>query len=172
MPHPYIGQIIMFGGSYAIQGWAKCDGQLVLISQNNTLFNLIGTTYGGDGRTTFGLPDLRGRVPIHQGTGPGLQPRALGAPIGDESATVAGSEMPPHSHVFNADALAALNVSPDNAQIAEAANTAIYGAGAPPDTLDASAVGDSSGGAPHQNVMPFQCITFLIALSGEIPLPS
>ena len=91
MSDPFLGEIRMFGGNFAPRGWAKCDGQLLAVSQNDALFALLGTMYGGDGRTTFGLPDLRGRLPIHQGTGPGLSPRTLGAKGGAENATVAAS---------------------------------------------------------------------------------
>ncbi len=166
---PFLGQIIMFGGLAPISGWARCDGQLLLISQNNALFNLIGTTYGGDGELTFGLPDLRGRVPAHQGTGPGLVGRMIGDEIGSESVPLQPSEMPAHNHGFNAEASTTLNLGPDNALIAEPPNSFIYGAGAPPDVLDTTAVGDSGGGNPHPNVMPYQCVSFLISLTGAIP---
>jgi microcystin-dependent protein len=169
MPNPFLGQIIMFAGNFPIQGFAECDGQLLLIGQNNALFNLLGTIYGGDGRTTFGLPDLRGRLPIHQGTGPGLSVRNLGQRIGSEDANVQANQMPIHDHVFNADALPALNLAIDNALVAEASNTNIYGQGTPPDTLDASAIDDSGGGSSHDNVMPYLCVNFLIALSGTFP---
>ena len=169
MPNPFLGQIIMFGGSFAIQGFALCNGQLLLISQNNSLFNLIGTAYGGDGQTTFGLPDLRGRVPVHQGPGPGLTVRTLGDRIGSENVQIQPNQMPAHNHGFNAEGELALNLPPEDALIAETTNTAIYGAGTPPDVFDTTAIGDSGGGNPHANVMPFQCVSFLIALSGTVP---
>jgi len=169
MSEPFVGQIIMFGGNFAIRGWALCDGQLLAISQNDALFSLLGTTYGGDGRTTFGLPDLRGRVPIHQGQGPGLSPRTLGQKIGAEQVSLTANEMPSHNHVFNADAEPALNLGPGGALLAEPSNTDIYGAGTPPATLDGSAIANAGGGTPHPNVMPFQCVSFLIALFGIYP---
>ena len=101
MSQPFLGQITMFGFNFNPRGWAKCDGQLLPISSNQALFSLLGTTYGGDGRTTFGLPDMRGRVPLHQGQGPGLSPRQMGARIGAEDATISANEMPAHSHGMN-----------------------------------------------------------------------
>ena len=166
---PFLGQIIMFGGNFAIQNWVKCDGQLLAVSQNPALFGLIGTIYGGDGRTTFALPDLRGRVPVHQGDGPGLQSRAIGAEIGTEFVPLGPSQMPPHNHGFNADTLGALNKTPDNGLMATPGNDFLYGAGAPPDVFDTSAIGDSGSGNSHANVMPFQCVTFLICLLGAEP---
>ena len=95
MSEPYVGQMIMFGGNFAIQGWALCNGQLLAINQNDALFSLLGTIYGGDGRTTFGLPDMRGRVPLHDGQAPGLTDRRIGQKIGSESVSVQPNEMPP-----------------------------------------------------------------------------
>ncbi len=169
MSDPFLGEVIMFGGNFAIQGWAFCDGQLLSVSQNNALFSLLGTTYGGDGRTTFGLPDLRGRVPLHQGTGPGLSPRSMGSKFGSEQASVSGTQMPSHTHAFNAVSEPALNLGPGSALLAEPSNTNIYGAGTPPDTLDGSAIANSQGGSSHPNVMPFQCVTFQISLFGIYP---
>ncbi len=169
MSDPYLGQMIMFGGNYVIRGWALCNGALLRVDQHDALFSLLGTTYGGDGRTTFGLPDMRGRVPLHQGSGPGLTPRQIGQRFGQEHVHLEANEMPSHTHTFNAEKLGALNLGPADALIAEPSNTNIYGTGTPPDTLDASAIGDSGGGGSHPNVMPFQCITFLIALTGIYP---
>src|SRR3954468_21133588 len=100
MADPYIGEIRMFGGNFAPAGWAFCSGQLIPISENDTLFNLIGTTYGGDGQSTFALPDLRGRVPIHMGTGPGLSTHIIGEAAGVESVTLLTQNMPPHTHAM------------------------------------------------------------------------
>ena len=96
---PFIGLIVMFGGNFAPRGWALCDGQLLSISSNSALFSILGTTYGGDGRTTFGLPDLRGRVPMHPGTGPGLSPRTLGQKSGTETVQLTTAQLPPHTRV-------------------------------------------------------------------------
>ncbi len=165
----FLGQIIMFGGNFAIRGWALCDGQLLSVAQNNALFSLLGTTYGGDGRTTFALPDLRGRVPLHQGQGPGMTARSMGQKFGSEDATVSGNEMPSHTHPFNAENLDALNFAPNQALLAVPSQTNLYGAGTPPDTMDSSAIGNSSGGAAHPNVMPFLGVNFMIALTGVYP---
>ncbi len=169
MSEPFVGEVIMFGGAFSIRGWATCDGQLLATSQNQALFSLLGTTYGGDGRTTFGLPDLRGRVPLHQGQGPGLTARQMGQRFGSEEAQIQANQMPSHTHTFNAENLGSLNLGPENGLLAEPINTNIYGTGTPPDTLDASAVGDSGSGAEHPNVMPFQCLPFLISLTGIFP---
>ena len=98
MSEPFVGEIRMFAGNFAPRGWAFCDGQLLATSQNDALFSLLGTIYGGDGRTTFGLPDLRGRIPVHAGTGPGLSPRRLGAKAGAEKVTLTVNELPSHTH--------------------------------------------------------------------------
>ena len=169
MSEPFVGEIRMFAGSFAPRGWALCDGQLLAIAQNNPLFSLLGTIYGGDGRTTFGLPDLRGRVPLHQGAGPGLSSRQMAQKIGVEQVTMNANELPSHTHAFNAEALLALNLGPDQALLAELPNDNIYATGTPPDTLDGSAIGPSGSGNSHQNVMPFQCVSFLIALTGIYP---
>ncbi|MDF1642497.1 phage tail protein, partial [Thalassolituus oleivorans] len=102
MSEPFVGEIRMFAGNFAPRGWAFCDGQLMAVSQNDALFSLLGTVYGGDGRTTFGLPDMRGRLPVHQGQGPGLSLRRLGARYGEENVTLTVNEIPPHSHGFMA----------------------------------------------------------------------
>ncbi|NNF06575.1 MAG: phage tail protein, partial [Candidatus Eisenbacteria bacterium] len=100
MADPFIGEIRMFGGNFAPRNWAKCDGQLIQVTQNDALFSLIGTIYGGDGRTTFGLPEMRGRIPIHQGQGPGLSNRNIGQRAGVEQAMISSNEVAPHSHVM------------------------------------------------------------------------
>ena len=169
MSEPFIGEIIMFGGNFAIRGWALCNGQLLAVSQNDALFSLLGTIYGGDGRTTFGLPDLRSRVPLHEGQGPALSNRVIGQKIGSENVSVQPNEMPAHSHVFNAEGLSALNLGPGNALLAEESSTNIYDAGTLGTALDGSAVTPSGSGATHRNVMPFQCVSFLIALIGVYP---
>ena len=103
MSEPFIGEIRMFAGSFAPRGWALCDGQLLAVSQNDALFSLLGTIYGGDGRTTFGLPDMRGRIPIHFGSGPGLTPRTLGNKFGSEHETLITNQLPSHSHTLQAN---------------------------------------------------------------------
>jgi len=169
MSEPFVGEIIMFGGNFSIRGWALCDGQLLAISQNNDLFSLLGTVYGGDGRTTFGLPDMRGRVPLHQGQGPGLSSRAMGAKVGAEDATISANQMPAHNHGFIASNQPPLNKGPGGALVGQPGNDQIYGPGTPPDTFDASAIGDSGSANEHPNLMPTLCVSFLIALTGIYP---
>lgn len=159
----------MFAGNFAPRGFAFCDGQLLSISSYSALFALFGTTYGGDGRTTFGLPDLRGRIPIHQGTGPGLSQRRLGAKSGAEAATLSVNQLPSHSHTLQASSDAADLSGPEGAVLAESGLVDLY-ADAPTDTDGASgAITAVGGGQPHTNVMPFQCLSFIVALVGIFP---
>ena len=175
MSEPFIGQIIMFGGNFAIRGFAQCDGQLLGISQNTALFSLLGTTYGGDGRTSFGLPDLRGRFPMHVGTGPGLSPRRLGEKSGAETTTLTVSQMPSHDHAGAAKANAgtANSQSPIGNVLASEAGgvTAMYSSDAPDGDMSVSAlsIANTGGSHPHSNLPPYQVISFLIALVGIYP---
>ncbi len=170
---PFIGQIVMFAGNFAPRGWAFCDGQLLPISQNTALFSILGTTYGGDGRTTFALPDLRGRAPLHAGHGPGLSDRRLGAKGGSETVTLTATELPNHTHplhVFNgegdtlngADAtLAGIGTSvPPVGNFTHASPTA---------TAASSAVGSAGGSQPHNNMQPWAAVNYIIALVGIFP---
>ena len=173
MSQPFVGEIKMFGGTFAPRSYALCDGQLLAISQNNALFALLGTLYGGDGRTTFGLPDLRGRVPIHTGSGPGLSPRAMASRSGAENATVSVNTLPSHTHMmqgstnFGGDTSPASNVPGTGA----GANLYVPSSDSPAVVLmDADAVTVSGGGTQtHANIMPFLCIHFIIALAGIFP---
>lgn len=172
MSDPFIGQIMMFGGNFAPRGWALCDGQLLQIANNTALFSLLGTTYGGDGRTTFGLPDLRGRAPLHAGSGPGLTPRNLGQRGGGETNTLTVQQMPSHTHAPNAVAGAANQQSPaNNFPASEAAGvTATYSNQASPDTtMNALAVGNAGGGQAVNNMQPYVTVNFIIALVGVFP---
>lgn len=175
MSEPFIGQIIMFGGNFAIRGWAKCDGQLLPISQHTALFSLLGTTYGGDGRTTFALPDLRGRFPMHAGSGPGLSPRTMGTKFGAESTTLTVNNMPVHSHVGTIKAKngPADSQSPIGNVLANESGgvTAVYSSEAPDGAMssDAVEVGNAGSGHPHSSMPPFLAINFLIALVGLFP---
>src|SRR5512138_1335566 len=126
MSSPFIGEIRLFGGNYAALGWAFCDGQLLPISGNEALFNLIGTTYGGDGQSTFGLPDLRGRVPIHMGTGAGLSPRIIGEPGGSETVTLLSNQLPLHGHQLMGTNSTASATSPANAFLASPTDIDLY----------------------------------------------
>jgi microcystin-dependent protein len=164
---PFIGQIIMFGGNFAPKGWALCDGQLLQIVQNTALFSILGTTYGGDGRTTFALPDLRGRVPLHPGNGPGLTPRSLGEKAGAEAVTLSTGEMPTHNHLVKCSPLAGNNRGPTD-QVPAAHDDQNY-RGVGSDTMAAAMIHDAGGGAAHTNVQPFLGVNFIIALVGVYP---
>ena len=167
MSDPFLGEIKIFAGNFAPRSWAFCDGQLLNIAQYNALFSLLGTTYSGDGRTTFGLPDLRGRIPIHAGNGPGLTPRAQGARAGAETVAVSEAQMPSHVHP-SASANHADQSNPVGNVPGHVSSASIYA-----DSGDASMAADTSvpagGGQPHANVMPFLCVYFIIALQGVYP---
>ena len=174
MSNPFLGQICMFGGNFAPRSWALCDGQLLAISQNNALFALLGTIYGGDGRTTFGLPDLRGRLPRHQGTGPGLTPSQIGKKDGTETAGIVEAQMPSHTHQLEgtteqADPEAPGGGGDPTGKVLADASITIYSAQAPDLNFDATAVADTGGGQDHSNLMPFLCLNFIIALQGVFP---
>lgn len=171
MSEPFIGEIRMFGGNFAPRGWALCDGQLLAISQNDALFALLGTIYGGDGRTTFGLPDLRGRIPIHRGTGPGLTTRTIGSRGGSEDETLNLNQLPAHNHAFQASTDAAISGYPAGQLVADTTPASVYNnAGADTATaMPANAVENIGGNQSHTNIMPFQCVNFIIALFGLFP---
>lgn len=181
---PFIGMIVMFGGNFAPRGWAKCDGTLLSISQYQALFSILGTTYGGDGRTTFGLPGLRSRVPMHYGQGPGLSNRPLGQKSGIENVTLNTNEIPSHSHAVSAKGN--LNVAREDANTTEPAGAAL--ANVSPDTTmaynnstapDAAAkdgsvsvdvtIGNTGGNLGHTNMQPYLAVNFIIALQGTYP---
>lgn len=168
MSEPFVGEIRMFAGNFAPRGWAFCDGQLLAVSQNDALFSLLGTIYGGDGRTTFGLPDLRGRIPLHAGTGPGLSPRRLGAKGGAESVTLTVNQLPSHSHTWRGTSGGGQNASPVNNQPGTSTGN-FYSNGDNLAPLNSQAVSNVGGSRPHTNLMPFLCINFIIALFGIYP---
>ena len=171
MSEPFAGEIRMFAGNFAPRGWAFCDGQLLAVSQNDALFSLFGTIYGGDGRTTFGLPDLRGRIPIHAGTGPGLSPRRLGERIGTETETITVNQLPSHTHNWQA--------STDLANVRATANN-VLGQSVPDIyttrrsllNLASGTVSNVGGSRSHTNLMPFLCVQFIVALFGIYPSKS
>jgi microcystin-dependent protein len=171
----FLGEIRMFGGNFAIKNWALCDGQLMSIVQNTALFSLIGTTYGGNGVQTFALPDLRGRIPVGQGTGQGLTPRTMGEIGGAEQETILLNEMPMHSHAFNATTTDATlsNVAPNVLTGKPTVNNShLYaspGSAGTPTPLAPTVVGISGGSQSHNNIMPSLCVTFIIALTGIYP---
>jgi microcystin-dependent protein len=160
----------MFGGTFAPAGWALCAGQTLPISQYDTLFNLIGTTYGGDGQNTFGLPNLVGRLPVHTDMG-GSFP--LGKVAGEETVTLTGQQLPVHSHSFVATTDAGSATNPGGSTLARFAGHSAYFQGPATTALaPASLLPDPGGSQPHQNMQPFLCVTFIISLYGIYPTPS
>ena len=166
---PYIGEIRMFAGNFAPNGWMFCEGQLLPIAQNDALFTLIGTTYGGDGQSTFALPDLRSRVPIHQGTGPSGITYQMAEAAGVEEVTLTVQQIPAHTHAMLASSA---NASTGNAQnnVLAQTPTADFYSGDPPDAaLAANSITPVGGSQPHTNAQPFLCINFIISLFGDFP---
>jgi microcystin-dependent protein len=170
MADPFVAEIRVFAFTFAPRGWAFCDGQLLPISQNTALFSLLGTTYGGDGKSTFALPDLQGRVPMHPGQGPGLSLHDLGEQNGTEFVTLLESEMPAHGHVLNANAAPGNRTSPAGNSLARTSGAAPYApAGTPNVTLDPSALAPNGGDQLHNNMQPYLTVNFCIALQGVFP---
>jgi len=172
MATPYIGEIKMFGGTFAIQGWAFCDGSLVGVNQNPPLYQLLGTTYGGDGLATFGLPDLRGRVPIHQGQGAGLANYVIGQQGGAETVTLVANQLPSHTHqaVGTVQGIAASNPANNTWGNGSSVAANSFGPGASANaTMNAGSIGMNGGNQAHDNMLPFQVINFIIALEGIFP---
>lgn len=163
---PFLGQIQAFAFGWAPQGWLLCDGSLQSIATNEALYSLLGTTYGGDGRSTFGLPDLRGRAPIGMGTGPGLSPRKLGELDGVENVTLLQPQMPMHSHFLNASSQGASESSPQGAALAAAE---IWTQNSPTMTANSGSIGVSGGNMPHENMQPSLAINWCIACTGAYP---
>ena len=173
MSEPYIGEIRMFGGNFAPAGWAFCQGQLMPISENDALFNLIGTTYGGDGQETFGLPDLQGRVPVHQGKGPGLPTTyQIGEKVGSEQVRLIVQEMPVHNHAFLVSTAPGGANTPIGNIPASPPVAKIYRAGTPSDAFPPGLVSPAGGSQPHDNMMPFTVINYIISLFGTYPSPT
>lgn len=167
MGQPYLGEIRIFGGNFAPQGWAFCDGTVLPIAQYDALYALIGTTYGGDGQTTFALPDLRGRLPLHQGTGQSsYTPGQVG---GAESVTLTPNQLPAHTHTLLSGGGSAL--SPANAYpgVAAGTNSEVYGAAIGLTGFNPATITASPGGQPHDNFQPYLCLNFIIALVGIFP---
>ncbi len=170
MSEPFVGQIRMFAGNFAPRGHALCDGQLLSVAQNNALFSLLGTTYGGDGRTTFGLPDLRGRVPIHPGSGSGLSARSIGQRSGSENVTLTKDQLPQHNHgLVQGTGDAATTRSPSDTIFAETVAHDIYRDDELNTTMHSTSVTSLGGSQQHTNLQPFLCINFIIALVGVYP---
>lgn len=170
MSSPYIGEIRMFAGNFAPVGWAFCKGQLVQISENETLFGLIGTTYGGDGQSTFALPNLASRVPIHTGTNPNNgQAYVMGQAAGAEQVTITAQTMPTHSHPFMATSNNATVANASGNVLAQTPTYTPYIAATPNTPLAANAVLATGGSQPHTNVQPYLTINFIISLFGIYP---
>jgi microcystin-dependent protein len=169
VPDPFIGEIRMFAFGFAPQGWALCNGQLLPIAQNQALFSLLGTTYGGNGTTTFALPDLRSRVPVHQGQGPGLSPYAEGQASGTETVTLAAAQMPQHTHPVNASSSAATSDNPAGRTLARSASHIYHPESGQHTVMDANMLGEAGGSQPHDNIQPYLAVTFCIALNGIFP---
>lgn len=168
MAQPYVGEIRMFAGNFAPAGWLLCEGQLLPISENETLFQLIGTTYGGDGQSTFALPDLRGRIPVHQGNG-----FILAETGGVEDVTLTVSQIPAHSHPFLASSVAGNSSSPQGNTVAQTDGTiGLYIADPPGVNMDLAAITPVGGSQPHTNFQPYLCINFIISLFGIFPSPT
>jgi microcystin-dependent protein len=168
MATPYIGEIRMVGFTFAPAGWQLCQGQLLSISNFEALFNLIGTTYGGDGQNTFALPDLRSRIPIHQGTLAGGPTYVIGEQSGTETVTITTNQMPQHNHLLNAQSANGNQPSPLGGFWAGSPLDQ-YATGAPTTTMSASLVGLAGGSQPHDNMPPYLCVNFAIALFGIFP---
>lgn len=177
MSDPFVAEIRMFGFNFAPTGWAQCNGQLLPISQNTALFSLLGTFYGGDGKSTFALPNLQGSCATHQGQGAGLQQWFIGQQQGSETVTLLLSEIPLHSHSLNATTTNGSGLAATNGQFARAfkgnlqsSNTGkMYSANAPQTTLAPTALAVTGSSFPHNNMMPFLTVNFCIAMQGIFP---
>jgi microcystin-dependent protein len=174
MSEPFLGEIRMFGFGFAPRGWALCGGQILSIAQNTALFSLLGTNYGGDGKTTFALPDLQGRVPMHWGQGPGLTDRALGESSGIETVTITSSEMAAHTHSPQAASGAGNQYGPAGGFWASDAGGAAFYAPTANTQMNSGIVGNAGGNGtgasnPHNNLQPYRAVNFCIALEGIFP---
>jgi microcystin-dependent protein len=166
MAQPYVGEIRMFAGNFAPAGWMFCEGQLLPISENETLFQLIGTTYGGDGESTFALPDLRGRLPLHQGGG-----FILAETGGVEEVTLTVNQIPAHSHPLLATSASANSTNPTSNVVAKPSKN-MYRDGPASNPMSPGSVGSTGGSQPHTNFQPYLCVNFIISLFGIFPSPT
>jgi len=167
MAQPYVGEVRMFAGNFAPAGWQLCEGQLLSISENETLFQLIGTTYGGDGQSTFGLPDLRGRLPVHQGGG-----FVLAETGGAEEITLTTNQIPAHTHPFLASTNVSQDTSPLNKTVGQSGAALLYIQDTTDSNMSPQAVTSVGGSQPHTNFQPYLCINFIISLFGIFPSPT
>jgi microcystin-dependent protein len=171
MAQPYVGEIRMFAGSFAPAGWMFCEGQLLPISEYETLFNLVGTTYGGDGQSTFALPDLRGRIPVHMGNSSGGN-FMLAQRSGVESVTLSVSQMPVHNHALLASVNIATQPSPSGNLLAQSTVAQMYIEDVADTPLSGTTITPSGGSQPHNNLQPYLCVDFIISLFGIFPTPT
>ena len=171
MAQPFVGEIRMFAGNFAPAGWMFCNGALLPISENDVLFQLIGTTYGGDGQQTFALPDLRSRVPLHIGTGTGLSSYTLGESGGVESVTLTNQQIPIHTHVPMGSNSGSAE-TPANNFWGNTATGKPYGVTPPNVIMNAQTIGVTGGSQPHDNMIPFLGINYIISLFGVYPSPN
>jgi len=174
MSDPFVAEIRMFTGNFAPKGWAFCNGQLMPISQNTALFSLLGTTYGGDGKATFGLPDLQGSAPMQPGQGPGLSLHDIGESGGSQAVTLLQSEMPGHNHAANCvNSVAGNTTNPvlwaQTAGSGRQQGPPTYATAVPTVTMNPQAIGITGGGQPHNNMSPYLAVSFIIALQGVFP---
>lgn len=168
MSEPFLAEVRMVGFNFPPRGWAFCDGQILPINQNQSLYSLLGTTYGGDGRTSFALPDLRGRSPVHVGRSNGGDDYRLGQKTGEETHTLIANEMPQHTHVLRATNDAPTSDQPNGNVAATAAGT-VYGEFGTPQAMGAGSVSNVGGGQAHENMQPWLAVNFCIALQGLFP---
>ena len=169
MAQPYVGEIRMFGGNFPPSGWAFCNGATMPISENETLFQLIGTTYGGDGQSTFNLPDLQGRVPIHQGTGPDGSTFTIGEAAGVETVTLTIQQIPNHNHAFIGTGNPGTTTNPPTNIVAQNSGNNIYIEDQAFVPLAPQSLLPEGGSQPHENIQPFLCVAFIISLFGIFP---
>jgi microcystin-dependent protein len=169
MPEPYVGEIRMFAGNFAPNGWMFCEGQTLPISENEVLFQLIGTTYGGDGEETFNLPNLASRVPIHMGTGPDGTTYQLGEMAGTEQETLTVQQIPAHSHPFTVSTSGGTQNDPASNVVAASPSVTLFIQDAVDSALAANAITPAGGSQPHENTQPFLCINFILSLFGRFP---
>jgi len=171
MSEAYIGEIRMFGGNFAIKNWAMCNGQTLAISQNTALFSILGTTYGGNGQTTFMLPDLRGRAPVHVGQGNGLTPYQLGEMTGTQTVSLNQSQMPQHTHTYTPQANngAGQGARPSGGFVSNSGSVALYSTTSDGTAMGAQTIGMSGGNQPFSIIQPVLCINFQIVLYGIFP---
>jgi microcystin-dependent protein len=166
---PFVAEIRIFGFNFAPKGWAFCDGQLLPLSQNTALFSLLGTTYGGDGKSTFALPDMQGNAPMHPGQGPGLSLHDLGETGGSETVTLLESEIPLHSHNFMASQSDGNDTSPQNELLATGIGVNAFAAPPPTVPMSPNMLTPAGGDQPHNNMMQYLTLNFCIALQGVFP---